>query len=86
MTSSPASRRNSGAWRHVDDVDVVPVDHVDGFSARIIYTRFWTIAAVLLRRIKNQNTEDELHKLIVETTDQDSRSETLLWGRNIVLI
>ena len=36
--------------------------------ARIIYTRFWTIAAVLLRRIKNQNTEDELHKLIVETS------------------
>ena len=34
MTSSPASRRNSGAWRHVDDVDVVPVDHVDGFSGK----------------------------------------------------
>ena len=35
--------------------------------SRIIYTRFRTKSAVLLRRIKNQNIEAEIQKLIVET-------------------
>ena len=34
---------------------------------RIIYTRFHTKSSVLLRRIKNQNIEAEIRKLIVET-------------------
>ena len=37
------------------------------FKARIIYTRFHTKSAVLLRRIKNQNIEAEIQKLMVET-------------------
>ena len=36
-------------------------------KARIIYTRFHTKLAVLLRRIKNQNIEAEIEKLMVET-------------------
>ena len=34
---------------------------------RIIYTRFHTKPAVLLRRIQNQNIEAEIKRLIVET-------------------
>ena len=34
---------------------------------RIIYIRFHTKSAVLLRRIKNQNIEAENQKLMVET-------------------
>ena len=34
---------------------------------RIIYTRFHTKSSNLLRRIKNQNIEAEIQKLIVET-------------------
>ena len=37
-------------------------------APRIIYIRFLTIAAVYLRRIKNQNTEAEIQKLIVESS------------------
>ena len=37
------------------------------FEARIIYTRFHTKSAVLLHRIKNQNIEAEIQKLMVET-------------------
>ena len=40
-------------------------DHLQ--IARIIYTRFHTKSAVLLRRIKNQNIEAEIQKLMVET-------------------
>ena len=36
-------------------------------KTRIIYTRFHTKSAVLLRRIKNQNIEAEIQKLMVET-------------------
>ena len=36
-------------------------------GTRIIYTRFHTKSAVLLRRIKNQNIEAEIQKLMVET-------------------
>ena len=35
--------------------------------SRIICTRFCTIAAVLLRRIKKKNNKAEIKKLIVET-------------------
>ena len=36
-------------------------------GSRIIYTRFHTKSAVLLHRIKNQNIEAEIQKLMVET-------------------
>ena len=37
------------------------------YLPRIIYTRFHTKSSVLLRRVKNQNIEAEIQKLIVET-------------------
>ena len=36
-------------------------------QSRIIYIRFWSKSAVLLRRIKYQNIEAEIKRLIVET-------------------
>ena len=37
-------------------------------ETRIIYIRFYSKSAFLLPRIKNQNTEAEIQKLIVESS------------------